>query len=156
MYKRRHRAANLTKSQQMALVRSKHTAPELALRKALWARGLRYRLHHKLPGSPDISFIGQRVAVFVDGCFWHGCPDHYSRPRTNCEYWDAKLRRNIARDAEAQRKLHDLGWCAVRIWEHDLRRHPARIVDRIASLVSDRTQPCRPTQSHSRNRETIY
>lgn len=94
--------------------------PEVAVRRALWAAGFRYRLHAKaLPGKPDIVFAGRRFAVFVHGCFWHqhlGCP-RAKRPATRREYWDAKLDRNMARDKLTRRRLEDLGWRVITLWE---------------------------------------
>ncbi|GEM_PF-661230 len=101
------------------------TGPELALRRALHARGYRYRkdLRLDLPGGvrvrPDIVFTARRVAVFVDGCFWHCCPDHGSRPAANAWYWEPKLRRNVERDRAADAALGEAGWTVVRLWEHE-------------------------------------
>lgn len=108
----------LTKSEQMARVRRTETAPELALRRALWRRGLRYRLHPALPGTPDLAFMSARVAVFVDGCFWHGCPEHYTAPKANADFWSAKIEANRSRDARVDAQLIELGWRSVRLWEH--------------------------------------
>lgn len=78
------------RSRCMSHVRGKDTKPELLLRRALWKKGLRYRLFNKLPGRPDILFIRKRVAIFVDGCFWHGCPEHGTQPRSNADFWKKK------------------------------------------------------------------
>ena len=119
----------LSKSQQMARIRSKDTKPEIVLRKALWAKGLRYRVNHpRLPGKPDVAILGPRVCVFLDGCFWHGCPDHYVFPRSRQEYWSQKLLRNVQRDRNQTRELEDLGWTVLRIWEHELRGKQLQIV----------------------------
>lgn len=104
----------------MAKIRSKDTKPELRLRKALWAAGCRYRLHYDLPGRPDIVFLRKRLAIFMDGCFWHGCPLHYSAPRTREDFWKAKLRQNVMRDMAADEALIREGWEVFRIWEHEL------------------------------------
>jgi DNA mismatch endonuclease (patch repair protein) len=106
--------------QAMQAVRSHDTQPELRLRRALWASGLRYRLRVAIPGKPDIAFLRARVAVFVDGCFWHGCPIHGSYPKTRAEWWAAKLSRNRERDAEVNSQLEALGWQVIRVWEHEL------------------------------------
>lgn len=111
----------MSKSQQMARVRSRNTAPELALRRALWAQGKRYRLHADLPGTPDLVFITPKLAVFVDGCFWHGCPVHYTAPAANSGFWQAKLERNLARDRHVDQALSAAGWSVLRIWEHEIR-----------------------------------
>ena len=103
----------------MSRVRSKGTAPELRLRKSLWALGLRYRLHAKdLPGTPDIVFRGARVAVFVHGCFWHAhdCKQGLRKPKTNADYWLEKLRKNRERDQRVQAELRGLGWTPIIAW----------------------------------------
>ena len=102
--------------------RGRDTAPEIALRRALHARGLRYRVDHPLPFDrrrrADVAFTRARVAVFVDGCFWHGCPDHGAIPRTNSEFWAAKITRNRARDDDTNERLEAMGWRVLRFWEH--------------------------------------
>ncbi|MFH1468576.1 MAG: very short patch repair endonuclease [Pseudomonadota bacterium] len=110
----------LTRSEMMARVKSRDTGPELALRRALWARGWHYRLQLDLPCRPDLAFPKARLAVFVDGCFWHGCPQHYSAPRTRFAFWAEKIRRNIERDAEVDATLRTLGWRVLHIWQHEL------------------------------------
>lgn len=119
----------------MSRVRHKGSSLELTLRKALCHEGLRYRLNSKLPGSPDIVFPGAKVAVFVDGCFWHGCPEHGTMPKTRTEFWRAKIERNRERDAEVDAKLRDLGWLPVRVWEHEIRRELEEVVGRIAAVI---------------------
>lgn len=110
-------------SLRMARVRQKGTDAELSLRKALHARGLRYRLHVPLLTKPrrvaDIVFASARVAIFVDGCFWHGCPDHASWPKSNAQFWRDKIETNRARDADTDRRLRASGWRVVRIWSHE-------------------------------------
>lgn len=108
----------------MRRVKGKDTSPELAVRKALTALGARYRLNRKnLPGSPDIVMPGRRLAVFVHGCFWHGhdCARGARVPKTNREYWTAKIARNVARDARAAAELAAAGWRVETIWECDLK-----------------------------------
>lgn len=99
------------------------TKPELALRKRLHLLGKRFRLHVKVPGLPrrtiDIAFPKEKVAVFVDGCFWHGCDVHRSVPRTNESWWTAKLESNRARDVETVNHLAKSGWRTLRVWEHE-------------------------------------
>ena len=105
----------------MAKVKSRNTAPELAVRGALFRRGLRYRLHAShLPGTPDIVFPRKRVAVFVHGCFWHGCTEcdrGLRRPKTNLEFWNVKLNQNKLRDARNIAELQKLGWRVAVVWE---------------------------------------
>jgi DNA mismatch endonuclease (patch repair protein) len=100
------------------------TKPELALRKELHRRGLRFRKDAPLRQAErlrrvDIVFPGARLAVFVDGCFWHGCPEHGNKPRANTPYWSAKLARNVARDAQVDAELESAGWAVIRVWEHE-------------------------------------
>lgn len=114
------------------------TGPERRLRSELHRRGLRYRKDHALTVEgmrirPDVVFAAARVAVFVDGCFWHGCPEHGRRPVSNSEYWGPKLDRNVQRDQQATDALVTAGWRVVRVWEHESVDSAA---DRIASLVS--------------------
>lgn len=101
--------------------RARDTKPELRIRQALHRRGWRYRVHYSISDiriRPDIVFTRRRVAVFIDGCFWHGCPEHGNVPDTHRGYWSAKLRRNVERDVENTRTLQSLGWRVVRVWEH--------------------------------------
>ena len=103
--------------------RSRDTQPEVALRRSLFAMGKRYRVHYPVPGMPrraiDIAFTRARLAVFVDGCFWHSCPQHATSPTNNAEWWATKLERNRQRDAESDEHLQSLGWTVVRVWEHE-------------------------------------
>lgn len=119
----------------MAGNRKRDTRPEKALRSALHARGLRYRLHIRpVSGScqVDVLFRAARVAVFVDGCFWHRCPKHGVRPRTNADYWDAKIARNVERDRQNTAELEAAGWTVVRVWEHE---DPTAAAERIDGIV---------------------
>jgi len=134
------------RSRLMALVRHHGTGPELALRKALWISGLRYRLKTKirLPGSPDLVFPGAKVAVFVDGCFWHGCPLHGSIPKSHVEFWSSKIARNKTRDIEVDAKLVLAGWLVIRLWEHQIRDSLTTCVDEVrAALASKRSESLR-------------
>jgi len=125
-----------TRSAVMSRIRSRDTRPEIRLRKALWARGLRYRLQVKPPtGRPDIVFKGARVAVFVDGCFWHGCPQHYVRPRSREEFWSNKLRENVGRDCRQTRDLEQADWRVCRFWECEVWEQLDRVVDTIHQAV---------------------
>lgn len=110
------------------------TLPELRLRSELHRRGLRFRKDYRLDLEglrvrPDIVFTRARVAVFVDGCFWHSCPRHAELPRANRPFWERKLARTVLRDAEASRALEEAGWTVVRVWEHEP-------VDDAASVVT--------------------
>ncbi|GHH04173.1 hypothetical protein GCM10012319_73440 [Comamonas sp. KCTC 72670] len=126
----------LTRSEQMARIRGTDTSPEVALRRALWARGLRYRLHSRTPaGRPDVVLTTRRIAVFIDGCFWHGCPLHYARPRSREGFWSGKLAGNIDRDARQSALLEAGGWRVVRLWEHEVIEELASVVARVESVV---------------------
>jgi len=113
------------RSANMKSNRRTDTGPELALRRALHGQGYRYRKDYRLDLAegirvrPDIVFTARRVAVFVDGCFWHCCPEHGSRPASNTWYWGPKLRRNVERDRAADAALGQAGWTVVRLWEHE-------------------------------------
>jgi DNA mismatch endonuclease, patch repair protein len=113
------RAAN------MRAIRRTDTKPEIALRRALHRQGYRFRKDYRLDLAdgkrvrPDIAFTARRVAVFVDGCFWHACPEHGSRPANNVWYWEPKLRKNVERDRAADAALSAAGWDVVRVWEHE-------------------------------------
>jgi DNA mismatch endonuclease (patch repair protein) len=106
----------------MAAVRSRGNAStEVAFMRLLRGEGLSgWRRHRRLPGTPDFAFPAARVAVFVHGCFWHGCPRHYRPPRSNGPFWRRKVEGNRRRDRRAARALRALGWRAVTVWEHDL------------------------------------
>ena len=126
----------------MARIRGRDTGPELQLRSRLWERGFRYRLGLRVGRTrPDILFTKQRLAVFVDGCFWHGCPQHYVRPRTRTQFWSAKLRENVQRDRRQTRALGCEGWKVLRIWEHEVFTNPTRVVgviERVAGATEYR------------------
>jgi DNA mismatch endonuclease, patch repair protein len=109
----------------MRAIRRTNTKPEVALRQALHRQGYRFRKDYRLDLAdgkrvrPDIAFTARRVAVFVDGCFWHACPEHGSKPANNVWYWEPKLRRNVERDRAADAALSAAGWDVVRVWEHE-------------------------------------
>lgn len=124
--------------------RSSDTHPELALRRALRAAGLTgYRLRWPVPGAPrrsvDVAFVGRRVAVMVDGYFWHGCPEHGTAPRRNGGYWGPKIQRNRERDADTDRLLREHSWAVVRLWEHEtVEDAVAAVVDELAASALGR------------------
>jgi len=107
----------------MQRVRQKNTSAEAALRRELHARGIRYRVHVPVLTKPhrvaDVAFSGLRVAVFVDGCFWHGCPAHATWPKQNAEFWRAKIETNMARDRDTDERLCAQGWKVIRVWAHE-------------------------------------
>lgn len=123
--------------QKMSTLARRDTAPELALRRVLHRRGLRYRVHRRplpdLARHADIVFRGAKVAVFVDGCFWHGCPEHGRREhRTNGWYWPKKIETNKDRDRDTDARLVAVGWVPLRVWEHE---DPQEAADRVADAV---------------------
>ena len=122
----------------MSKIRGKDTKVEVALRKAVWRKGLRYRLHAKLPGTPDLVFPRSKVALFIDGCFWHGCPHHGVRPKTNRQFWADKLKKNLKRDERTNRELREIGWKVIRCWEHDIELRLDKLVTRIGQAVKNR------------------
>lgn len=115
------------------------TAAELKIRSILHEMGFRYRLHYTpLAGvrrKADFAFVGPRVAVFVDGCFWHGCPIHGTWPKANAKFWREKIETNRRRDADTNRRLEEAGWKVVRIWEHE---NPEQAANRIGHIVRSR------------------
>lgn len=123
----------------MSRNRGRDTNPEVALRKLCFALGLRYVLGSTLTGKPDFVFPRSRVAVFVDGCFWHGCPKHYQAPASRSEFWRQKIERNKARDALVNAKLAEEGWTVVRVWEHTVRADVQGAVSRVLSAVRSRS-----------------
>lgn len=120
-------------SSRMSRQRTRDTEPEMALRRELHGRGMRYRVEYPVPGnrrrSIDIAFVGIRLAVFVDGCFWHGCPRHGTWPMTNAEWWENKIKMNRARDADTDRLLRDHSWEPLRLWEHESATAADRVID---------------------------
>ena len=117
------------------------TAAEVAIRRILFARGLRYRKDHRpvrdLLTKADLAFLGTRVAVYVNGCFWHGCPEHATWPKKNEAFWRHKIEANVARDKRIDAALEEAGWVVVRVWEHEA---PETAADRIERLVKDRAK----------------
>ncbi|MDT5115728.1 MAG: mismatch endonuclease, patch repair protein [Mycobacterium sp.] len=119
--------------------RSRDTKPELALRSAVHARGLRYRVAAKpltgLRRTADLVFPRAKVAVFLDGCFWHGCPEHHTVATANATFWADKVEGNRARDRDTDSRLADAGWVSVRVWEHE---DPAEAARRVEDVVRTR------------------
>lgn len=129
--------------------RSRDTRPELAVRSAVHRMGLRYRVDARpikgIRRTADLVFASARVAVFVDGCFWHGCPAHYVPSDVNREYWAAKISRNQARDSDTNHRLADEGWLPIRIWAHE---DPQQAAQLIATAVRQRAREANgPAQS---------
>ena len=128
---------NLSKEQRsatMSKIRSKNTTPELVVRKALWKRGYRYRLYYK-DEKIDIAFPKHKLAIFIDGCFWHLCPIHGTIPKSNQQYWITKLENNVQRALKKDERLLDSGWTILHIWEHDL-CEPELVVNAIEQALA--------------------
>ena len=117
----------------------------MQLRRELHARGLRYRVDRPVLADRrrrvDLVFPGPKVAVFVDGCFWHRCPEHGNIPKANRDWWREKLNRNVARDRDTDAQLAAAGWSVVRIWEHELREDPVAAADRVEAVVRPSAGP---------------
>ncbi|MGW1954195.1 very short patch repair endonuclease [Streptomyces sp. NPDC001920] len=128
---------------------SKNTAIELAVRRLLHSAGLRYRVEYPVPGMArrriDVAFTSVKVAVLIDGCFWHGCPEHATQPKANAEWWRQKLDRNMARDAETTAHLTAAGWEVLRFWEHES-------AEAVALRVSATVERRRAELARGRNR----
>ena len=127
----------------MSSIKSKNTRPELSLRKALWNRKLRYRVNYKkLPGKPDVVFVKAKIAIFCDGDFWHG-HNWAIRGKSSLEdelksysdFWRNKILRNIERDKEVSRKLEELGWKVIRIWESDIKKDTEKCAQKIEKII---------------------
>jgi len=131
-------ATNAATRRSMLGNRGRDTQPELLVRRALHAQGFRFRVDHRpdpsLRTRADIVFTKRRVAVYVDGCFWHGCPAHATQPKANADYWIPKLARNVERDLETTRALEERGWVVLRFWSHEP-------VDAVVSRIRDLLRP---------------
>jgi DNA mismatch endonuclease (patch repair protein) len=132
-------------SRVMRANRKHDTGPERALRSAMFRLGLRYKLRKQIVTSrirvvPDATFPRARVAVFVDGCWWHRCPVHGNTPRSNTLYWEPKLARNVERDRLVDVLLVEGGWRVLRFWEHEVRADPARSAQVVAEEIAARAE----------------
>jgi DNA mismatch endonuclease, patch repair protein len=116
----------------MSRIRAKNTGPEVKLRKLLYSDGIRgYRIHFNLIGKPDIVFVRKKIAIFIDGCFWHKCPKCFKIPETRQEFWMKKINSNIKRDTIVNEYLQNNGWLVIRIWEHEINKHPESVLAQI-------------------------
>lgn len=129
-------------AQRMSRQRRTGTDPEMAIRRLLHRAGLRYRVDAPLPGLPrrraDLLFTSIRLAVFIDGCFWHACPIHATAPKSNADWWRAKLTANVARDRDTDRQMNEMDWLVLRFWEH---QDPVGVVATVATAVRERRAP---------------
>jgi DNA mismatch endonuclease (patch repair protein) len=128
------------RSEIMSRIRSKgNQRTEMAMVKLLRANKITgWRRHYAIEGKPDFVFLKERVAIFVDGCFWHGCPKCFRMPKTNRRFWEKKLLANRKRDKIVAKKLGDSGWRVLRMWEHDLKLRPLHSLRRVQSLVGSK------------------
>jgi DNA mismatch endonuclease (patch repair protein) len=129
----------------MSIHPRRDTGPELAARRLLHAAGLRFRVIYKVPGAPrrtiDVAFTRLRIAVFLDGCFWHGCPEHGQLPASNQDWWKSKIERNRMRDADTTAILTADGWQVLRFWEHQT---PEAVTETILAVVTARRRSNTP------------
>lgn len=124
------------RSYNMSQIRSKDTKPEIAFRKFIWNKGVRgYRIHSKLRGTPDLYFPTKKIAVFIDGCFWHQCPECFKKPKSNLKYWNAKIRRNVERDIETDIYLGEQDIHVLRLWEHEIKIDIIKCVNKLKKLI---------------------
>lgn len=129
------------RSKIMSCIRSKNTKPEITIRKMIWSKGFRYRIHNRsVFGTPDISNRSRNIAVFVDGCFWHGCPRCYKEPKTNVDFWRSKIIRNRARRDTVKKQLRKEGWRVLEFWEHHINKDPQKVVLRITNKINKITK----------------
>ncbi|HEX4123037.1 MAG TPA: very short patch repair endonuclease [Verrucomicrobiae bacterium] len=145
------------RSQVMSRIRSRgNKETELRLASILRAHGITgWRRHQSLPGRPDFTFRRKRVVIFVDGCFWHGCPKHGRKPATNRSYWLPKLKRNAIRDRLRTKTLRNSGWRVIRFWSHDL-NNPNAVASRIIWELSPKPKACKHTaHKHERPKRQI-
>lgn len=124
------------RSEIMSLVRSKDTKIEIAFRKYFWKAGFRYRNNStKYFGKPDLVLKKDKVVIFIDSCFWHGCKKHLRMPSTNKKYWKNKIKINIARDKEVNKYYKKAGWKNFRIWEHEIKKNPEKSLEKIIKFL---------------------
>ncbi|MFG0872298.1 very short patch repair endonuclease [Aeromonas media] len=141
-------------SRRMAKVRQKGTGAEVALRRELHQRGLRYRVDYEVLKKPrrvaDIAFPCLMIAIFVDGCFWHGCPEHATWPKSNAEFWRQKIETNRVRDDDTNQRLQCTGWIVLRFWEHELPNEAADVVVQAVAMGRSKHRAS-PPNSHNKN-----
>jgi DNA mismatch endonuclease (patch repair protein) len=125
----------------MQHIRSKGTKIEETISKALWKKGVRFRRHQKdLPGKPDFSIKKYKLAVFLDSCFFHGCPEHAVIPKTNTEYWTAKMERNQKRDRKVNEMYKEMDWTVLRFWEHEVKKNKDDVVNTIVNAIKKKSE----------------
>ncbi|MET9481896.1 very short patch repair endonuclease [Streptomyces sp. NPDC006638] len=134
-------ASSAARRRNMQAIRSRDTKPEQLIRRLVHANGLRYRVAARpLPGlrrTADLVFRPKKVAVFIDGCYWHGCPEHYVSPKTNSSYWSDKVAGNMARDRDTDQRLEEAGWKVLRFWEHEDPAECAFVIEKTVRPAKD-------------------
>lgn len=123
------------RSRIMSKIKGKDTKPEVLFRKILFSEGLRYRKNYPIEGKPDIVFVSKKIAIFIDGCFWHGCKKHCRMPHSNKEYWLKKIKGNIQRDKKNSKILKIKGWRVLRIWEHEIQKKPENALNKVKKFI---------------------
>jgi DNA mismatch endonuclease (patch repair protein) len=126
------------RSEIMSSVRSRgNRATELVMLKLLRRQRIKgWRRHLAILGAPDFAFPKERVAVFLDGCFWHGCPIHFKLPKSNCDFWEKRIATNRRRDRRITKELRACGWTVIRIWQHDIKRSPAQCIRKLQKALN--------------------
>lgn len=117
------------RSQIMSKVRSKETKLELQFKELI--KGRRFRYQQKIKGNPDFASKKNKIAIFIDSCFWHKCPKHFRQPNSNKKYWIPKIKRNVERAKEVNKQLKEDGWKVIRFWEHEIKKNPERCIKRV-------------------------
>lgn len=126
------------RSEMMRSVKSTHTKLEDRITKDLWAQGLRFRKNtNSLPGKPDISVKTKKKVVFIDSCFWHGCPIHFRLPKSNVEFWRNKITTNIHRDLKISAYYTTKNWSILRVWEHDVKNNYSAAIEKIKAFLNN-------------------
>ena len=120
----------------MQAVRSQNTSLERMVRRELWRRGIRFRTNVKdLPGKPDIAIKKLKVVIFIDSCFWHGCPEHGRIPKSNITFWSTKIAHNMERDRQITDEYKAQGWQVIRVWEHDVVKHFSETIEKLIQKI---------------------
>ncbi len=129
------------RSLRMSLIKSKNTRPEIKLRQHIWGKGIGgYRVNSKITGKPDLYFPSKKIAIFIDGCFWHMCPKCYREPKSNKQYWINKIKKNVERDKKINKQLKKQGITVLRIWEHEVKKDIEKCSTKIYNLLNNSKQ----------------
>ncbi len=143
-------------SYRMSRIRSKNTQPEVTFRKMLFASGVRYRINVDMEGTPDIVIPSRKLAIFIDGCFWHKCPTCYRPPHSNRDYWDRKIQGNVKRDRQVNRLLKSSGWKVIRLWEHRIGKSPCSTLKMVLKQIHRRDKLSRHGQRRNETNQATF